>query len=118
MDLGEEDLFAVFDNESGKSKLTTFPDSNDDDNDEGEEQVSEKPIRFDAGPNVVEVCGGKRTCDDSQATVKKMKTDEMTIMTGLTDVDLEANMKKEDFTVRYFHSTLSYIITLQNTSSI
>jgi len=97
MDLGEEDLFAVFDNDSGKSKLT-FPDSNDDDNDEEEEQVSEKPIRFDAGPNMVEVCGGKRTCDDAQATVKKMKTDEMTIMTGLTDVDLEANMKKEDFT--------------------
>ena len=61
-----------------------------------------RPARFDAGTLSVEISGGgsgKRTIAEDDEPVKKIKTDDRTIMTGLTDKDVETNIKmKKDNT--------------------
>ena len=94
MDFGDEDLFAVFDSESSKTQRSGIADRSVHDDEETEE-APEKPIRFDAGTMQVEISGGKRTkSEEGVEPVKKMKKDERTIMTGLTDMDVDQNLEE------------------------
>ena len=94
MDLGDEDLFAVFDNESSsKSKRSAV--ASDSFKDEDDEKPG-RPVKFDAGSLAVEISGsGKRTGSDTDEPVKKMKKDDRTIMTGLTDQDVDQQINPE-----------------------
>jgi len=94
MDLGDEDLFAVFDNESSsKSKRSAV--ASDSFKDEDDEKPG-RPVKFDAGSLAVEISGsGKRTGSNTDEPVKKMKKDDRTIMTGLTDQDVDQQINPE-----------------------
>ena len=92
MDFGDEDLFAVFDSESSKTQRSGIADRAVHDG-ESEEPL-EKPIRFDAGTMQVEISGGKRTKSEEEVEpVKKIKKDDRTIMTGLTDMDVDQDIE-------------------------
>ena len=108
MDFGEEDLFAVFDSESSKgsksgvaSRLLQAED-NEAAASENTESAATKPIKFDTGSLVAEICGtnNKRWSQDAAAAeveVKKIKTDanDVTLMTGLSDREVERTLKGE-----------------------
>ena len=93
MDFGDDDLFAVFDSESSKTKRSAI--ASDIVEEEGEDAEPEKPIRFDAGRLAAEITPGKRSKSDcDEEPLKKMKKDEggRTLMTGLTDRDVDENL--------------------------
>ena len=106
MDFGDEDLFAVFDSESSKSKQSAVASKIlNEEEDDTDNQESERPIRFDAGVLAAEIKPGKRTKsvdeEEKQESVKKVKTDDAsgrTLMTGFTDKDVEKNigLKEEE----------------------
>jgi hypothetical protein len=119
MDLEDEDLFAVFDSDGGKAATSgvasrLLDTSRDEEKSDEKPDVvaAAKPIKFDSGRLVAEICGGgaKRTnsCDgesNNDDMVKKVKKDEedetddgrltTTLMTGLSDRDIERNLKGE-----------------------
>ena len=108
MDLGDEDLFAVFDNEtsskSQRSAVAASAVAERDDAKDGNESGRNDPaaVRFDAGTLSVEITGSaKRTGEpETEEPVKKMKKndDDRTIMTGLSDLDIEKQIKADDST--------------------
>jgi hypothetical protein len=117
MDLEDEDLFAVFDTESSKaakSGVISRLRQQDDQEETTDDNASNKPIKFDSGRLVAEICGGgganiKRTGEPEateEAVTKKMKTEAavtlvtekteaVTLMTGLSDRDVERTLKGE-----------------------
>jgi len=93
--MDEDDLFAVFDSESAKEQQIVIPD--DEDNKNGDD---EKPVKFDTGNLVAEICGGnvKRAASEDMDTsdTKKVKTESgMTLMTGLTDEQVKEKMEAD-----------------------
>ena len=89
-------MFAVFDSGSSKTQRSGIADRAVHDEVEEEEEKSEKPLRFDAGTLSVEISGGKRSKSEQDVEpVKKMKKDERTIMTGLTDMDVDENIEEK-----------------------
>jgi len=93
--MDEDDLFAVFDSDSAKEQQIVIPD--DEDNKNGDD---EKPVKFDTGNLVAEICGGnvKRAASEDMDTsdTKKVKTEsEMTLMTGLTDEQVKEKMEAD-----------------------
>ena len=95
MDVGDDDLFAVFDSESTKSKQVVIP----------EEQESAKIEKTDSESLVQEICGArtKRQSNDIEdgSGSKKRKTDvDTTLMTGLTDLEVKAKMEEDESQVR------------------
>ena len=89
MDVGDDDLFAVFDSESSKSKQVVIP----------EEEESAKVEKTDSESLVQEICGArtKRQANDIEegSGIKKRKTDvDTTLMTGLTDLEVKAKMEQ------------------------
>jgi len=93
--MDEDDLFAVFDSESAKEQQIVIPD--DEDNKNGDD---EKPVKFDTGNLVAEICGGnvKRSASEDMDTsdTKKVKTESgMTLMTGLTDEQVKEKMEAD-----------------------
>jgi hypothetical protein len=121
MDLEDEDLFAVFDTESSKAAKSGVisrlrqQDDQEETTDDTADNASTKPIKFDSGRLVAEICGGgggantKRTGETEpteEAVTKKMKTEAavtlvtekteaVTLMTGLSDQDVERTLKGE-----------------------
>jgi hypothetical protein len=120
MDLEDEDLFAVFDTESSKAAKSGVisrlrqQDDQEETTDDTADNTSNKPIKFDSGRLVAEICGGgganiKRTGEPEtteEAVTKKMKTESavtlvtekteaVTLMTGLSDQDVERTLKGE-----------------------
>jgi hypothetical protein len=120
MDLEDEDLFAVFDTESSKAAKSGVisrlrqQDDQEATTDDTADNSSNKPIKFDSGRLVAEICGGggtntKRTGEPEtteEAVTKKMKTEAavtlvtekteaVTLMTGLSDQDVERTLKGE-----------------------
>jgi len=108
--MDDDDLFAVFDSESSKSKRVNLPNEDDFEEEEEEEgqveEVGEKtktdngqPLKFDTGNLVAEICGGKRSLSpvSREEVNKKLKVEEepMTLMTGLTEQQIQAKMKGE-----------------------
>ena len=103
MDVGDDDLFAVFDSDSAKAQQVVIPE----DEDEKTSGDDSKPLKFDTGNLVAEICGGtvKRGASEEMDTsgLKKVKTDSgMTLMTGLSDeqvkqkIEADAEETKED----------------------
>ena len=95
MDVGDDDLFAVFDSESTKSKQVVIP----------EEEESAKIEKTDSESLVQEICGArtKRQSNDIEegSGSKKRKTDvDTTLMTGLTDVEVKDKMEADERQVR------------------
>ena len=93
--MDEDDLFAVFDSDSAKEQQIVIAD--DEDNKNGDD---EKPVKFDTGNLVAEICGGniKRAASEDMDTsdTKKVKTEsEMTLMTGLTDEQVKEKMEAD-----------------------
>jgi len=97
MDFGDDDLFAVFDSESSKSKRSAAaqPLQEEDDQQQDENNKPERPVKFDAGPLAAEITPGKRAKSESdeEEPVKKIKKDEeRTLMTGFSDRDVDENL--------------------------
>ena len=98
MDVGDDDLFAVFDSESSKSKQIVIP----------EEEESTKVEKTDSESLVQEICGArpKRQVSETEEVdgvvgSKKLKTDvDTTLMTGLTDLEVKSKMEADDREVR------------------
>lgn len=93
--MDEEDLFAVFDSDSAKEQQIVIPDDEDNKN-----RDDEKPVKFDTGNLVAEICGGnvKRAASEDMDTsdTKKVKTESgMTLMTGLTDEQVKEKMEAD-----------------------
>jgi len=93
--MDEEDLFAVFDSDSAKEQQIVIPDDEDNKN-----KDDEKPVKFDTGNLVAEICGGnvKRAASEDMDTsdTKKVKTESgMTLMTGLTDEQVKEKMEAD-----------------------
>ena len=91
MDVGDDDLFAVFDSESTKSKQVVIP----------EEEEPAKVEKTDSESLVQEICGArtKRQSNDIEdgSGSKKRKTDvDTTLMTGLTDLEVKAKMEEDE----------------------
>ena len=79
MDFGDEDLFAVFDSESTKSKRSAVASETlDDDSAAAENEQNERPVKFDAGVLAAEITPSKRSKsdDDEEEPVKKIKRDD------------------------------------------
>jgi len=116
MDLDDEDLFAVFDSESSKAAKSGLVSRllQDDQEDATDSSAvnSSKPVKFDTGRLVAEICGGgansKRTGEQEiteEGGAKKLKTEAvtimaekaeaMTLMTGLSDQEVERTLKGE-----------------------
>jgi len=96
MDVGEDDLFAVFDSDSAKEQQIVIPDD-EDENAGGEDS---KPLKFDSGNLVAEICGGtvKRAASEEMdiSGPKKVKTESgMTLMTGLSDKQVKEKMEAD-----------------------
>ena len=96
MDVGEDDLFAVFDSDSAKEQQIVIPDD-EDENAAGEDT---KPLKFDSGNLVAEICGGtvKRAASEEMdiSGPKKVKTESgMTLMTGLSDKQVKEKMEAD-----------------------
>ncbi len=98
MDVGDDDLFAVFDSESSKSKQIVIP----------EEEEPTKVEKTDSESLVQEICGArpKRQVSETEevdgvAGSKKLKTDvDTTLMTGLTDLEVKSKMEEDEREVR------------------
>ena len=98
MDVGDDDLFAVFDSESSKSKQIVIP----------EEEEPTKVEKTDSESLVQEICGvrPKRQVseteeEDGVVGSKKLKTDvDTTLMTGLTDLEVKSKMEADEREVR------------------
>ena len=76
MDFGDEDLFAVFDSESSKSKRSAIASETLDEGSAVNEQT-ERPVKFDAGVLTAEITPSKRAkSDDEEEPVKKIKRDD------------------------------------------
>jgi hypothetical protein len=110
MDLEEDDLFAVFDSDASKTATSGAASllHNKKEEDAAEDSVKARPVKFDTGKLVAEICGGstnKRTKPSEDATaaaeeeegVKKMKTEgvAVTLMTGISDQEAERTLKGE-----------------------
>ena len=80
MDFGDEDLFAVFDSESTKSKRSAVASETLDDDGaaDAENEQYERPVKFDAGVLAAEITPSKRSKsdDDEEEPVKKIKRDD------------------------------------------
>jgi hypothetical protein len=109
----------VFDTESSKAAKSGVisrlrqQDDQEETTDDTADHASTKPIKFDSGRLVAEICGGganiKRTGEPEtteEAVTKKMKTEAtvtlvtekteaVTLMTGLSDQDVERTLKGE-----------------------
>jgi len=97
MDFGDEDLFAVFDSESSKSKRSAAaqPDQEQDEQQQDGNNKPERPVRFDAGLLAAEITPGKRSKSESdeEEPVKKIKVnEERTLMTGFSDRDVDEKL--------------------------
>lgn len=97
MDVGDDDLFAVFDSESSKSKQIVIP----------EEEEPTKVEKTDSESLVQEICGVRpkrqvsETEDEGVVGSKKLKTDvDTTLMTGLTDLEVKSKMEADEREVR------------------
>ncbi len=133
MDLEDEDLFAVFDTESSKAAKSGVisrlrqQDDQEATTDDTADNASTKPIKFDSGRLVAEICGGgantKRTGEPEiteEAMTKKMKTESavtlvtekteaVTLMTGLSDQDVERTLKGEsDWETQEKNTNIAY----------
>lgn len=97
MDVGDDDLFAVFDSDSAKAQQIVIPE----DEEEKTSGEDSNPLKFDTGNLVAEICGGtsKRAVSevvDTSGGYKKVKTESgMTIMTGLTDKQIKEKMEAD-----------------------
>ena len=89
MDVGDDDLFAVFDSDSSKAKQVVIPQ---------EDAAEEESVTSD---NLVrQICGNQSKRAASEETAesehKKFKTDaETTLMTGLSDVEVKAKIEDD-----------------------
>ena len=89
MDVGDDDLFAVFDSDSSKAKQVVIPQ---------EDATEEDSVTSD---NLVkQICGNQSKRAASEETAesehKKFKTDaETTLMTGLSDVEVKAKIEDD-----------------------
>lgn len=89
MDVGDDDLFAVFDSDSSKAKQVVIPQ---------EDATEEESVTSD---NLVkQICGNQSKRAASEETAesehKKFKTDaETTLMTGLSDVEVKAKIEDD-----------------------
>ena len=85
MDVGDDDLFAVFDEDSSKDKKVVLPE--------------EKELECrDPRSLVKEICGSKRPAEDvkeeTEVDSKKLKTD-TTLMTGLSDTEVQQKIEDD-----------------------
>ena len=96
MDVGDDDLFAVFDSESSKSKQVVIP----------EDEESAKVEKIDSESLVQEICGARpkrqvSETDEEGIGSKKLKTDvDTTLMTGLTDLEVKKKIEEDEKQVR------------------
>ena len=85
MDVGDDDLFAVFDDDSSKDKKVVLPEDSE-------------PERSDPRSLVKEICGSKRPAEDVKEETlidsKKLKTD-TTLMTGLSDAEVQQKIEDD-----------------------
>ena len=93
MDVGDDDLFAVFDSESSKAKQVVIPDP--------EDEEPAKVKKNDSESLIQEICGArpKRQASETDEDVgsKKLKTDvDTTLMTGLSDLEVMAKIKEDE----------------------
>ena len=100
MDFGDEDLFAVFDSESTKVQRSdqseqAFREA-DDSADAAAAGKVKRDVKFDAGPLTVSLGAPKRQMSDDAEPVKKIKTDERTLMTGMNESEVEKNIELSD----------------------
>ena len=89
MDVGDDDLFAVFDSDSSKAKQVVIPQEDATE----EESVTSNNL-------VKQICGNQSKRAASEETEesehKKFKTDaETTLMTGLSDVEVKAKIEDD-----------------------
>lgn len=88
MDVGDDDLFAVFDSDSSKAKQVVIP---QEDGTEEESVTSDNLVK--------QICGNqsKRAASETEESEhKKFKTDaETTLMTGLSDVEVKAKIEDD-----------------------
>ena len=94
MDVGDDDLFAVFDDDSTKDKKVVLP-----------EDDEAKPDKVDPSSLVKEICGprSKRPADkeDGEVDSKKLKTDvDTTLMTGLSDAEVKQKIEDDEKHIR------------------
>ena len=94
MDVGDDDLFAVFDDDSAKDKKVALP--------EDDEAKAEKA---DTSSLVKEICGprSKRPADKEEMEVesKKLKTDvDTTLMTGFSNAEVQEKMELDERNIR------------------
>ena len=84
MDVGDDDLFAVFDSESSKDKQLPTAD---------EESNNGVELKEELGEDVTATKRSAAEVEGAEKDVKKMKIDsEMTIMTGLRKEDVEQKL--------------------------
>ena len=95
MDVGDDDLFAVFDDDSAKDKKVVIPDTEDED-------IKHMKDDVDSSNIVQEICGSrvKRAADVDEEDApdqKKLKSDpQTTLMTGLTDAEVQKKMEEDE----------------------
>ena len=99
MDFGDEDLFAVFDSESTKVQRSDQSEQafrETDDSADVADGKAKRDVKFDVGPLTVSLGAPKRQLSDDAEPVKKIKTDERTLMTGMNDSEVEKNIELSD----------------------
>ena len=94
MDVGDDDLFAVFDDDSAKDKKVVLP-----------EDDGAKAEKADTSSLVKEICGprSKRPADKEEIEVesKKLKTDvDTTLMTGFSNAEVQEKMELDERNIR------------------